>query len=182
MLMVGDVVKMVNPISGYEMLNGMKFKVTDIRDGAVYFTYDKSNTSSMIMYGSGAMSFNEFEKHFEIVKEEPVETKVTREWTAWKEIEVDMDEVCGTSDCGCIDCPYTTICNSNHSITKMVYRTNGKKVELRTALHDGTTIKSYAACNKADTFDLDMGLEVALARFSMKLAEHNFKKYVDSIE
>ncbi len=187
MVMVGNVVKMVNPISGYEMLNGMKFKVTDIKEGVVYFTYDKSNALSAIMYGSGAMSFNEFEKHFEIVKEEPVEEKPTRKWTGWKKLnnmQEYLNNICGGYGiygfC-CVNCPYTTLCDVASDISIM-YRTNTKKTEVRCWLPDGERIKSYASCHKADEFNLDTGLNVALARLSMKIAEHNFKKYTDSIE
>ena len=186
MVMVGNVVKMVNPIVGYEMLNGMKFKITDIREGVVYFTYDKSNALSTIMYGSGAMSFNEFEKHFEIVKEESVEEKTVREWTRWTGLNVKqmLDDICGRIECCsvCEHCPYTTICDVYKNIGYIVYRTNTKKTEVRCVLNDGTMIKSYASCHKADEFNLDMGLSVAIARLSMKLAEYNFKQYVNSIE
>jgi hypothetical protein len=166
------------------MLNGMKFKVTDIRDGAVYFTYDKSDTSSMIMYGSGIMSFNEFEKHFEIVKEESVKTNTVREWTEWKDLNLNqmIDDICGVTESCCEYCPCTTMCDIDKNIAYAVYRTNAKKTEIRCVLNDGTMIKSYAACHKVDEFNLKIGLEVALARLSVKLAEHNFKKYVDSIE
>lgn len=186
MVMVGNVVKMVNPIVGYEMLNGMKFKVTDIREGVVYFTYDKSNALSTIMYGSGAMSFNEFEKHFEIVKEEPVEEKPVRKWTEWKELnaEVYVNNKCGGYDgyrFYCVDCPYIALCDVADGV-HIMYRTNTKKTEVRCYLPDGERIKSYASCHRADEFNLDTGLDVALARLSLKIAERNFKKYTDSIE
>lgn len=184
MLMVGDVVRMVNPILGYEMLNGVKFKVTDIKGDAVYFTYDKSNSTSTIMYGSGIMSFNEFEKHFEIVKEESNKRRAVREWTEWKDFDIrQMLDNCGMEYCqSCNNCPYGTICNAYHRIAYMVYRTNTKKTEVRCVFDDGTMIKSYAACHREDDFNPDIGLSVAIARLSVKLAEYNFKKYAASIE
>lgn len=49
------------------------------------------------------------------------------------------------------------------------YRTNQKRVEVKTV--DGK-FKGKSSCNKTDTFSLDKGIKLAVARCHKKIAEH----------
>ena len=68
--------------------------------------------------------------------------------------------------------PWTEVRNSRDELTGF-YRTNGKKVQVRTT----DNIRAEATCNKCDTFDLYFGFNLAKIRLENKL----IKGYKDAL-
>lgn len=103
----------------------------------------------------------EFFLTFEKYKEETV-----RGWTKW--------EVAGTLYCEFLDARSLEI-----DYIGISTRQNGKRVQVR-ALHTGITAE--ASCHNDDEFDFDTGVEIALARLSMKLTEYTLQKKIEEME
>ena len=76
MLLIGDKIKLVNPIGEFNRV-GDVFDVTDILDGGeILFSCS---------YGLGVMSYDEFERYFE--------KKRILTWSRWEAIRFDGDSV-----------------------------------------------------------------------------------------
>ena len=123
----------------------------------------------------------EITPHFVIVKLEGIATNLMfapaeffdtfdkvkkREWSNWEYAHV--------------SCPYynahaKTIVRTN----AVVMRNNGKTVQLRHDWAVGQTVVAEANCNDCDEFNLDTGIEIALARLSQKLTQHTLDKKIE---
>lgn len=83
MITVGNTIKMVNPIYGFDMA-GKTFKVTSVcEDGTIVFEAP---------FGFGIMSPKELNEHFEIVIEEEINVIPKYVWTDWLD---ENDEIFG---------------------------------------------------------------------------------------
>ena len=129
MIIKGDKIKLIQKIGSFDKV-GDVFEVTGVDNGVVSF---KCN------YGTGCMSYDEFEKYFEKVK--PV---VKKPWTDWKSIRSGERSEDG------------------RNIIIQV-RENGKKVQVR-----GCGYKAEATCCAEDTFDFNKGFELAKRRWLAK--------------
>lgn len=74
MLVVGDKIKQVKPIGGFDKV-GTVFNVVGIENGAISFKSD---------FGIGMMSWNEYNEHFEKV-EQPYTPESKHVWTDWED-------------------------------------------------------------------------------------------------
>ena len=116
-------------------------EVTDIQEGGVIcFKFGGCHL--------GCMSYDEYEKYFEKV-EEPVK----RTWSKWYLNEIRFTDINGKN----VRCNY-------------LYRTNGKKVQVRSG-----SFKAEATCYKDDTFDLSKGLNLAKKRLIVKYLDNQVK-------
>lgn len=110
------------------------------------------------------MSYDEFEKYFELVNEYD---EHKRKWTEWNEYNFYYHDLEGG---------YVTIFGE--------YRENGRKVQVRCFLENNENnklIKASSTCCRRDTFSLDTGLDLAKKRLIVKLLEEELKQYVEII-
>lgn len=175
MLKIGDKIKYVKANSLIGMPLGTVMTITDIKGVvvAVDANYAVGNCNTVIR---GVMSYDEVEKYFEKVAEEKIEKKNT--WTDW-DIAPAISEIinCDYDVFPCSACPYSYICDYEDAIE---YKTNGKKIMVRLRTED-KHLKSYATCHKTDTFNLNTGLRVALARLNVKIAQERLKSVIEKI-
>ena len=98
----------------------------------------------------GCMSYDECEKYFE-----KVETPVKRTWTKWYSNVIRFTDINGKD----VRCNY-------------LYRTNGKKVQIRCG-----AFKAEATCCKDDEFEIEIekGLNLAKKRLVIKWLDSQVK-------
>lgn len=102
---------------------------------------------------------------------EPVKKK--REWSKWKAIDYYNDVEPVVSDiCNTMLSDYT--CGEN-----VVYRTNGKRTEVR-IIDENSTYEGHATCNKCDTFNINTGTTIAAYRALKKLIDSEIEKVIDN--
>jgi hypothetical protein len=175
MLKIGDKIKYVNTNSLMEFPLGTIFEVKDIKGTALAVSGKYKANGMTVGYIEGIMSYDEYEKYFEkYVEEEKTEKK--NPWSEWKE--VNFDNVCDSA-CGCETCPLSYCCN-NLDYCDVLYKTNNKRIIVKYTTN-GKVIKSHSTCHETDTFDLNTGLRVALARLFVKIAEEDLKTYIESL-
>lgn len=147
----GDHIKLIKPMGAFTNVGEICEVINITQDGVISFRFGKNGMHL------GCMSYNEFEKYFELVNE------CKRQWTEWKEYDFYYDDL---------------ICN--YVSTSVEYRTNGKKVQLRCSnLENDKFIKTEATCNKVDTFVLDTGIDIAEKRLRIKLLQEELKQYIN---
>ena len=136
----GDKIKLVHKMGAFDNI-GEICEVTDIQEGGVIcFKFGGCHL--------GCMSYDEYEKYFEKV-EEPVK----KAWTKWYLNEIRFTDINGKD----IRCNYR-------------YRTNGKKIQVRSG-----AFKAETTCYKDDTFDLSKGLNLAKKRLIVKYLDNQVK-------
>lgn len=128
-------------------------EVTDVNDGGV-ICFKFGNGRHL-----GCMSFDEYEKYFELVEKE--KEPVRRVWSKWK-------------------LGYIVFYNSiGERISEYIYyRENKKRVQVK--LKDGS-LRANASCCEEDEFDLSKGRELAERRLVVKYLSREVKKYADSL-
>ena len=128
-------------------------EVTDVNDGGV-ICFKFGNGRHL-----GCMSFDEYEKYFELVEEE--KEPVKRVWSKWK-----LGYIVFYNQTGeCIE-------------EYIYYRENRKRVQVK--LKDGS-LRANASCCKEDKFDFFKGRELAERRLVVKYLDREVKKYADSL-
>lgn len=141
----GDKIKLVKPMGAFTYV-GEVCEVTDImKGGVIYFRFGGVHL--------GCMSYDEYEKYFEPVKE-----KAKREWTRWIRRPYNVSFVYNANGMSMND----------ENSGSVWYRFNGKRVQVKTFMSD-KSLKASASCCKNDTFDLDTGLALAFKRLFPKV-------------
>ena len=173
MLRTGDKIKYVkeNPMIGIPL--DTVFTVTDVTVQAIYME------TEMVVDGwrgiaKCVMSYDEYEKYFEKVVEEPKPT-----WTEWRVVE--NNEIYKIIHG--LDEEFYIVKYLKHYInmsqTTIETRNNGKKTDVRIHLHK--YIKSTSTCNKAfDEFDEATGIQVALLKLFPKILTYYSNTYVQT--
>lgn len=146
MIIKGDKIKLVKKIGSFDKV-GDVFEVTDVENGVISFT---SN------YGTGCMSYDEFEKYFEKCEEPEIREKKVRIWSNWY----------ATKPIKIIDI------EGNERHFSYLMRNNGKKVQVRRG-----NLRAEATCCKEDKFALSVGLKLAEKRLIVKF----LKQQVDEL-
>lgn len=152
----GDKIRLTKPMGAFTNV-GEVCEVTNIRkDGSIWFRFGGVHL--------GCMSYDEYEKYFE-----PVKNKVRREWSEWKHCLYDYD----------FDGRAYGLTIRDSICEDLWYRDNGKRIQVKTTIGD-KDIKSSATCCDNDEFDFETGLGLALKRLFPKilayLAECDAKK------
>lgn len=146
MIIKGNILKLEKKIPGINYLNiGDEFKVEEISENGVIII-----TCS---YGTGIMSYEELQEYFSKVEPKPV--KPVRVWSKWfhgRDIEI----------------------ISEGEKIKTEYRTNSKRLEVRTVGLLGGEVKATASCHEEDTFNAAKGLELAEAKLKLKILKMLF--------
>ena len=146
----GDKIKLIKPMGVFTNI-GEICEVVDVGEGGV-ISFKFGNGLHL-----GCMSYNEFQKYFELVKEEQ-----KREWSEWVTVEM----------------PFYNLKNELGSLY-IKYRENGKKVQVRADGIDG--IKGESTCSKYDGFDINKGFTLAKKRFLVKYLAKTVKDYAKTL-
>lgn len=128
-------------------------EVTDVNDGGV-ICFRFGNGRHL-----GCMSFDEYEKCFELVEEEKEQAK--RVWTKWKHHYLNFYDPKG------YDIDLDTF-----------VRENGKHVQIKST--DGS-LKASATCRNDDEFSFEKGLNLAERRLIVKYIAREVKEYASSL-
>lgn len=143
----GDKIKLIKPMGVFTNI-GEICEVIDVGEGGV-ISFKFGNGLHL-----GCMSYDEFQKYFELVKEKP-----KRKWSEWKREEVS----------------FNNIFNTQIKIG-VRYRENGKKVQIK-----AYGIKGESTCSKYDEFDIVKGFELAKKRFIVKFLEKSVIDYAKTL-
>lgn len=136
----GDRIKLVKKMGVFDNI-GEICEVTDIQEGGVIcFKFGGCHL--------GCMSYDEYEKYFE-----KVEISTKRTWSKWCLNEIRFTDINGQD----VRCNY-------------LYRTNGKKVQVRSG-----AFKAEATCCQDDEFEIEKGLNLAKKRLVIKWLDNQVK-------
>lgn len=136
----GDRIKLVKKMGVFDNI-GEICEVTDIQEGGVIcFKFGGCHL--------GCMSYDEYEKYFE-----KVEIPTKRTWSKWCLNEIRFTDINGQD----VRCNY-------------LYRTNGKKVQVRSG-----AFKAEATCCQDDEFEIEKGLNLAKKRLVIKWLDNQVK-------
>lgn len=138
----GDKIKLIRQMGMFNNIGEICEVINVDENGVISFKFGRNGRNL------GCMSYNEFEKHFELVQ------KTKREWTSWKTEKLFYENLSGY-----------------YISTTIYYRDNGKKVQVK-CFYDEILIKAEASCHSEDKFNLYKGLKLAKYRLLVKL----FKK------
>ena len=152
----GDKIRLITKMGVFDNI-GEVCEVTDIQDGGV-ICFKFGNGRHL-----GCMSYDEFEKYFELVTDED-KINSKHEWTEWRDNYVYFESI-----------------NEEDVGTSYQYRHNHKKVQVRCILDDDIVLKAEACCHYTDTFDLDGGLNLAEKRLVVKYMDYQVKELAKSM-
>lgn len=171
LLREGDAIKLVKPLPGFDHV-GKIFKITKLKtDGSITFEHPGM--------GVGFMSYNEFAMHFEKWEvsaeeldfiQERLELPVSkRKWSDWTTLK---------------DVTHTFWIGSSSTdlvFNNLQYRHNGKRLTMRLSW-GGVKFQVSTSCHPDDKFDVERGLQLALAKVIVKVAQHNADKMRSHID
>lgn len=141
----GDRIKLIKSMGVFTNVGEICDVVDVTTDGIISFKFGNGKHL-------GCMSYDEFEKYFELVESKRV-------WRKWNEYLM-------TVRC----------CNIVTSIPSEV-RTNEKIVQVRCKLPNGTYIRSQASCYKDDEFSFYKGRHLAEKRLLAKIFVNEARDY-----
>lgn len=153
----GDKIKLVHPMGVFTNI-GEVCEVTDVQDGGVI----------SFKFGGGrhlgCMSYDEFEKYFELVPAKNKVRKKKHEWSEWEEL---------------VDSFYNPIFDEYVNIHLERRTDNEKRVQVRTK--EEPQLRSQSSCHKDDTFSKCRGYCLAINRLYVKWIEELVKDYAKSL-
>lgn len=147
----GDKIKLVNKMGVFTNV-GETCEVVDVAKGGVISFRFGNNRQHL-----GCMSYDEFEKYFELVPK--VENKKKRAWSEWEHIVIGF-------------------CNLNKKYEDKfaMIRNNVKKVQVRLG-----ALRSESTCHKDDKFCYATGKDIAIKRLILKILKNNLDAYVKTL-
>lgn len=150
----GDKIKLVKPMGEFTNVGEVCEVVKVDEDGVISFRFGRNRVHL------GCMSYNEFEKYFELVeKEEPKKS----EWSEWSEYWIS----------------YTDFDDTRRTIL-ISERDNGKKVQIKGMVRN-KLVKSEATCHKDDKFLIAKGSELARRRLIVKILKYKTEQYAKNM-
>lgn len=147
----GDKIKLIRQMGMFNNIGEICEVINVDENGVISFRFGKNGMHL------GCMSYNEFEKYFELVQE----TK--REWSPWK-----------------IESLFHMNLNGNHISTIIYYRHNGKKVQVKYT-YNKTVVRAEASCHNEDKFSLNKGLRIAKYRLIVKLLKKEAEDFAKTM-
>ena len=144
----GDKIKLVRQMGIFDNIGEICEVINVDENGVISFRFGKNKINV------GCMSYNEFEKYFELVQ------KTKREWSPWKTERLLYKNL---NDC------YVAI--------TINYRNNGKKVQAKCSCGKGVVIKAESSCHIEDKFSLNKGLRLAKYRLIVKLLKKEVEDF-----
>lgn len=155
MIIKGDKIELVKETRAFKKI-GTKFEVDWIdEDGNITFDF-RSRDSEAGRPGRATMTYREFEKYFKIVPK--------RVWSEWMPTNIQ----------------YFGFIEQDLIRINAVYRTNGKKVQVRLHRVYSTSInrlRGEATCSPSDYFDVNKGLVIAKMRLAKKLSDFSYERF-----
>lgn len=148
----GDKIRLKEKMGVFDNI-GEICEVTDVNDGGV-ICFKFGNGRHL-----GCISFDEYEKYFELVEEE--KEPIKRTWSKWKSYYSQFYDSDGY----------------NIDLDAFV-RENGKCVQIKLA---DESLKASATCRNGDEFLFKKGLGLAEKRLIIKYLSREVKKYADSL-
>lgn len=148
----GDKIKFIKSMGVFTNVGEICDVVDVTTDGIISFKFGNGKHL-------GCMSYDEFEKYFELVESKRV-------WGEWK--------------CKHLDHKYIGKPGLNIE-TQIETRTNGKIVQARFRMGDGTYITSRATCHKDDMFSVEKGTLLAEKRLIAKIFMNEAKDYAANL-
>lgn len=148
----GDKIKLIRQMGMFDNIGEICEVINVDENGVISFKFGKNGMHL------GCMSYNEFEKYFELVQE----TK--REWSPWKTERLFYENL-----------------NGYHVSTTIYYRNNGKKVQVKCNCGNGVLVRAEASCHNEDEFSLNKGLRLAKYRLTMKLLQKELEDFAKTL-
>ena len=147
----GDKIRLIVKMGMFDNIGEICEVINVDENGVISFRFGKNGMHL------GCMSYNEFEKYFELVQE----TK--REWSPWKTERLFYENL-----------------SEYHISTIIYYRHNGKKVQVKFVCGD-TFIRTEASCHSEDEFNLNKGLRLAKRRLIVKLLKKETEDFAKTL-
>lgn len=138
----GDKIKLIRKMGVFDNI-GEICEVADVTDdGVICFRFGENGVHL------GCMSYNEFEKYFELVN---------NKWTGWTKSNIGYYNL-----------------DKSYCLMPIEYRHNNKIFQMRTI---DKSLKSIAVCNKCDSFDFDKGFNLVKRRLIIKILQSELDEY-----
>lgn len=141
MITCGSKIELVQPMGVFDNVGEVCDVIKVTEDGVISFKFGNGRHL-------GCMSFNEYEKYFKPY-EAPVPVK--REWSCWNPLTIEYTN---------LDCENVEV--------NTEFRDNGVRLPIRTVDED-VNVKARSSCHKADKYDREKGLKIAIPRLILKL-------------
>lgn len=148
----GDKIKLVKQMGMFDNIGEICEVINVDKNGVISFKFGKNG------WNVGCMSYNEFEKYFELVQ------KTKREWTSWKTEKLFYENLSGY-----------------YISTTIYYRDNGKKVQVKYICGNGVLVIAEASCHSEDEFNLNKGLRLAKYRLIVKLLKKEAEDFAKTM-
>lgn len=151
----GDKIKLVKPMGAFTNV-GEICEVVDVQNGGV-ISFKFGGGKHL-----GCMSYDEFERYFELVQVE----KKKHEWTEWEDDIFPSDFYNPITD--------------KHVHVNLEWRTdNEKRVQVR--VKDDSQLRSRSSCYKDDKFSINNGYDLAKYRVYIKWLSKVIDEYAKSL-
>lgn len=147
----GDKIKLVNKMGVFTNV-GEICEVVDVAKGGVISFRFGNNRQHL-----GCMSYDEFEKYFELVPK--VENKKKRAWSEWESRIITIYDL-----------------DKAYKEEIITIRNNGKKVQVKSG-----NLRAESTCHKDDKFDYGIGEYIAIKRLILKILKNNLDAYVKTL-
>jgi len=155
----GDKIKLVKPMGAFTNV-GEICEVVDVQNGGV-ISFKFGGGKHL-----GCMSYDEFERYFELVSVENKVEKKKHEWSEWKDILPPSGFYDPTTD--------------KHVNVVLEWRTdNEKRVQVR--MKDNLQLRSRSSCYKDDKFSVTDGYNLAKYRVYIKWLSKVVDDYAKSL-
>lgn len=151
----GDKIILTKPMGILNKIGTMCEVIDVSEDGVITFKVLDVNVHGLV----GCMSYNEFEKYFELNNQKNTE-KPKYKWDKWVTHTVEFYDL--------FDIKRIFMCE---------IRNNGKKVQLRAKINN-KVFKAEATCHKEDEFNFNIGRQLAGFRFKKKFIDHQLKEQI----
>ena len=158
-MVVGDKIRLVKPFGVLDNVGEVYDVAAIFKAGEIYFEYGNGYT--------GVMSYDEFEKYFELVPVEKTENKVEKkkhEWTNWQLTDSSF---------------YNPVTDIFEGIGLEWRTDNEKRVQVR--MKNNPQLRSRSSCYKKDKFTVDDGYFLAKHRLYIKWVSKVVDDYAKSL-
>lgn len=155
-MVVGDKIRLVRSFGVLDNVGAVYNVVAIFKAGEIYFEYGNGYT--------GVMSYDDFEKHFELIQVENKVEKKKHEWTKWQPTNASF---------------YNPVTNIFEEIGLEWRTDNEKRVQVR--MKNDPQLRSRSSCYKNDKFSVTDGYFLAKYRVYTKWVSKVVDDYTKSL-